>query len=632
MVTVPAIISGSKFQFLKTDKGTIPNNCPIVKDKDGNVVNDNPETGEKPATKKFKTLGLFPVSILFQRAFAEDPTFNWEGYWGKQCSGDGLKAVIDKNEILSDFDKMQKERLGDLVTGAETMTGDFGRKAILENDLDFAGKAFDNLIGLSTYIEDGMKKREFPESARSKTSCDGDRKIYCEDAMARAYLGIGKMVAAAVKSGFSKGKKISSALVDRTADPAKLGNMPTGKDFSADPYVVGAEALYRCMLESEDGSLKRDICTEMIKDVAVAGIKANDRQVYDDAIKHLGGYYDKDFFDGKKNKWDNLKTWVNSTVWMADGLIELMEAEDAGTIAQSNPGTKALIDAFKNQKKEGLMEFSTADWIAQQALIITANKGQSGIFNHHDDIIKEVIQNRLSVWNPWLELYTNSFKRCPPETLTCMGDATSPANKALSQLASSINIGCLGPIAEKMAGGKSLTSLDNDAIENCSKAIGQIIEKAGDEGVLREATETYFFFGNEGSGLKFMPKVKENLEKAISNRFEPSFIRRMKGSKTLDPIKEMDNVIQAYNVDMFNRRYDRPATTEEGKKLDSLLGRETPSSYTFLRNYLIDTVSTKDGVTSEIIKDDKSPLFIIETRAGTKPKFVPKDIVDKFEK
>ena len=636
VVDVPPVLAGSKFQFLQSDQGTIPNNCPSVVDKNGNVVNDDPKTGQKPATKKFETLGIFPPTILFQRAFAEDPRFNWKGYWTQQCSSDGLKPIIDDNELLSDFDTMQKARLGNLVTGVTTFAGNIGKKAILDGDLDLAGKIYEQLVGFKDYIENGIKNRSFPDTPKNeKNACDGDRKLYCDDALARTYLGIGKMTVAAVESGLAtdngKPVKISRSLINRTVAPEQLGDAPLDKDaLMKDPYKVGAETLYRCMIESTDGSLKRDICTEMIKDVVVAGVKANEEQVYEDGIKHLSGYYDKDFFEGKKDTWDNLKTWVNSTVWMTDGLIELMEAQDAGILRRGDKGVGMVIKAIRDQKKEGLMEFSTADWIAQQALIITANKGRSGIYTNHDTIIKEIVHDRLPVWNPWLSLYTGSFKRCPSENKDCMGDVSSDANKALRQLAISINNGCIAPVAKKMKGNDPEGDLDIEAIDNCTKAMGQIIEKAGNEDVLRAATEAWFLYGQENGGMKYIPKVKELLEPSIAKRFDPSYIGKMNGATETDLIVEGNKTIQAYNSTLFNRRLERPATKTESKILNALLKGEKSSTFSFLKNYFLDTTII-DGVDqgTKIVKNDNSPLFILDNENR---KLLPIKMVESFQK
>lgn len=589
--------------------------------------------------------------MLMRRGFEEDPRFDWIDYWKDKCSGDGLVAVIDKEGIIDDFDKMQKKNLGDLVTGATTMLGNIGRKAILDGDMKYAARIFDTLVEFSSYIENGMatnsfrkgedlQKRKgsmnpnaFPESDRGKDAClEGDSLLNCDDALSRAYFGIGKMAQATVEAGLSKGKHVDASLIKRTIPPEELGNKPGKDDFEKDPYMATAGSLYRCMIESEDGSLKRDMCTEMIKDVIVSGIKVNDENAYDDGIEHLSGYFDEEYFKGKKKNWNDMKTWVNSTVWMADGLIDLVNMENAGIISPVNPGTKKLLDALKKQKKEGLMEFSVADWIAQQTLIVTSNEKKGSMFNHHDKIIKDITEDRLSMWNKWLELYIGNFKRCPPENMKCMGDSDSPANKALSQLSSSINVGCFGPIVSKMASKRELTSEENESIKTCAKAVAGIIEKAGDEKVLKEATETFFLFAQENGGLKYIPEVKEELDKAISNRFDLSFIQKMKGQRPTTPIKEGEKLIQAFKTDMFKRRYARPATREETRLLNDILGKKKPSTYVMQRNYFLDTTTVEGtGTKTELVIDDKSPLFISEVKGGGKFVPVSKEKVAEFE-
>ena len=636
MSKLPAVILGSKFTFFKTDQGKdIPNNCPRVINEEGVVVNDNPETGEKPAIEEYKTMGIYPVTLLAQKAFREMPTFDWKGWWKDKCSGDGLTAIVEEDEILEKFDKMQKNELGNLVTGVTTMTGNIGQKAIRDGDIELAGNIYDQLIGFKNYIESGIKHNEFPDSKLNKKACDKDHMKNCEDAIARTMLGIGKMTVAAIDSGLAKKGRASKSLVNRTIE--NLGDEATKDDFMKKPYKHGADTLYRCMIESKDGSLKRDICTSMIKDVIVAGIKAKQPHVYKDALKHLTSYYDKDYFSGKKETWDDMKTWVNATVWMTDALIDVVELENSGVIEKDNPGTEKLLKSIKKQKSEKLTEFSTVDWITQLMLVITSKKG---VFNRHDEIIRDINQDRLSVWNSWLNLYTDNFKRCPPESMKCMGDTNSPANKALKQLAAGINLGCINPIAAKIKKGKELTTTDNEALDVCSKAIGDIIKKAGDEVVLKEATEAYFLFGQKDGGVQYIDKVEKSVNEAINERFKPSFIRRMTGKRETDPIEEGDTLIQAYQTDLFKRRFDRPANKEETKILNDLLGRDGSSRYSLFRNHFLDvkTVGSKE-MEVKLIKDDDSPLFIIEHYKEKDPtsgrykklmKPVPKSVIKKL--
>lgn len=583
-------LSALKFEFQVKEKDNMPSNCPPVIDtKTGKVINEN------NALKEYDLLGFFPAYKILSWGFRDNPNFEWKTYWENQCSlgskgkhlsfsnarnssgSPKFKASIDPMDLVDQLDKMQKKNLGDLPTGATTIMGLIGQKALRDvkmakatNDknkekenLELATKIYDTLTSFEEYIKEGMKSKTFPESKKGVEACQGIREKYCKDSLSRVYLGVGRMTTAAIDSGFTEGN-VDPNLVKKKKRGNDLGASDIKKDVNK-AYKTGAEKLYSCVLEFEDDSLERDQCLEMIKNVAGEGIKNEYPAIYNDALDFLGSWYTvKKGKEGKKEL-DNVATWVNSTVWMADALIEGIEMEHFGTISQEDPGVTKIINTIQDQKKEKLKEFSTADWITQQVLIIT---GERKIYDRHGEIIKKINRDRLSKWNKWLDHYIDTFSDCPDDAgSTCM---TEEANDALRELANSINRGCLFPIMDKERKGKELTTVEKESIKTCSGAIGKIIEKSNDEkgtdaSVLKMAMQPYFMWAQDDGGIHYNETVKNELMKSIKNRFTAKFARTMTGSMGGNP-KNLPGGgrVEPFIVDMLRNQTWK---AEKGKEI-----------------------------------------------------------------
>jgi hypothetical protein len=523
-------LSQLKFKFAREKSGNIPSNCPI----------DAPDG----ATKKYDVLGIYPSYKILSWGFRDDKEFDWKTYWESQCS-DAKKGSlkIDTNQIVSDLDKMAKTELGDLTTGAETLLGLIGQKSIRDvrvaratgnkametEKLTLVANIFNTLDDFSKYIKNGNiaggKKNGYPDSKYGDKACDGDKEENCNDSLSRVFLGMGRMSVAAIDSGFSK-ENIDPSLVKK----GKGGKDLSGSDIIADAnnlYKVNAEKIYRCINTAKDDSLERDQCIEMLKDIAVAGIRNNNDRVVSDAIENLGSYYDPVIDNGKVVDLKNVATWVNSTVWLGDGLIESIEMEHDGIIGKDNPNVTKLIDMIEKQKVENTEEFSTADWITQQVLILTAAKKK---FEHHPEIIEKINENRLQIWNDWIKHYLGdtNFETCSDEAKDCHSPGQS---KALAQISTSITGGCLLPIiTKKDSSGKFVepSGIDATSVGTCADALSTIIKKSGNEEVLSNALEGWFAFAQDDGGIHYNKEVAGKINDAINTRFTSTFIGSIK--------------------------------------------------------------------------------------------------------
>jgi hypothetical protein len=569
---LPPSLSGLKFTFLQEETDKIPSTCPPVKRvSDGKIINrvinaENPEKSQYPATEKYSMLGSFVAYKILRRGFEDDPRYDYIGYWNDKCSTDEAVSSITEKDVIEKFDEMQYKELGNLTTGATTLLGFIGQKAVLDGNNDVAGDIYERLMKFAYYIEDGEYKRS-DKSVNGTKSCTGKAKeMNCDDSLSRTFLGVGMMTAAAVKKGLFTGQKPAGDLVKRTIEKSKLGSRQTGSAFEKMPYKTGAETLYRCVIESKPGSLKRDQCMESIKDVMVEGILKDDKDVYDDGIASLDSWYHDPTKEPEKWK-ENVGQWVDSTIWMADGLIRVLKQENENK--RKLEGTSKLIDAMADQKREGPEEFSTADWIAQQALVVLAN-GKS--FNRHDEIIKKINEDRLNIWNPWLKVYLDSkdLAGCTENDKTCMGDHTSDRNATIRQLSKSILFGCLKPYADELKKKEYVQQYKRDAVKRCSEAISSLIEKAGDDKTLRVVTEPYFWFGQDDGGYHFIPEFKEAVQKGINNRFTPTFVSKMDEKKRITEKEEGGVATEIYETFVFKNRpfkFEGSTPTEKKKYL-----------------------------------------------------------------
>jgi hypothetical protein len=588
-------LKGLKFTFQKGKGDKFPSNCPIG-------------TGEDNTVDKYDVLGFFPTYKIFAWAFRDDPNFNWKGYWEDQC---GMKRnPINTSELVKKLDKMQEKNIGDLTTGATTFLGLIGQKAIRDGDMKTAGKIWDSLFKYNKFID-----KEFKDSGKCTTE---DAKDNCDDSRSRIYLGIGRMTTAAIDSGLvspvdedEPDQKLVLSTKRNKKSGLRLPRVPSGKEFIENPYKHGFESLLKCMIKSENDSLKRDICTEMVKDVMVAGAKNKKYEVMKSALDHLNLYYE---FDDKKNELvdKTVETWVNTTVWKGDALIDLLDHENKTgekLIILDKKGNKyeaaklLLEEGIKSQLKEYAEEFSTADWITQQALIINAAKG---IYDRHDEIIETIPGGigadkkipRIAIWNNWVVPYLDSMKDCSE---TSDAQCTIKRDNALLSLAAESGISCLtsATLDKDLKGG-----LDEDAKKTCSDAIAKILEKTDDIDVINVVLESYFQFAQgENKGLSYIPYLKEKLEGPkgkeeegmFSKKFTPDYLRKTFKSEKIIPVGSKTETIDG--VLWTTQDFTMPLLKERPYKIN-----QKTFDVDETRSYGFRTIRKGDKMTTKIVE------------------------------
>jgi hypothetical protein len=534
-----------KFKFLAKPDGDLPSNCPPIRKKDGTLLTDS------HALANYDVLGIYPVYKWTLWGFRDDKNFDWKASWESQCAVKGGDPAINVPETIKSLDKMQRAELGELSTGATDMLGIIGQKAVRDakkaidagdaaaknENLEIVARSMDKITDFIDYVNAG----DYPGTKLKKDACSGNRKDNCDDSKARGFLALSRITNAAIDSGFTNTmpnrdlveKKLPPKSV-AAASPKMLFRSAARPVPSADPeavtidpdtiFKVGADALYQCVITNPDDSLPRDQCLEGIKDMAVVGIANQKDGVVKDALANLGSNYKvKETPEGEKL--DDVATWVNSTVWMADGLIDAIQMEGKGLIPRGDKNVDKLIDTIAAQKKETPEEFSTADWITQQVLIHTA---KNGITTRHDKIIEKINGDRLLVWNSWISDYLGqkAFERCTEESKDCMSDDASAALKSLS---TSIIGGCLRPIVVGEKEGKKSDSEKEKSLAACSGALGKIIEHSGNEDVLHAATDAWFLYGQKDGGVFYNGKIDTDVKEAMKKRFTPSFVGSMRG-------------------------------------------------------------------------------------------------------
>jgi len=536
-----------KFKFLAKPDGDLPSNCPPIRKKDGTLLTDS------HALASYDVLGFYPVYKWSLWGFRDDKNFDWKASWESQCAVKGGDPAINVPSTIKSLDKMQRAELGELSTGATDMLGIIGQKAVRDakramdggdetakkENLEIVARSMAKITDFIDYVDKG----DYPDTKLKKDACAGNRKENCDDGKARGYLALSRIANAAIDSGFTNAmpdrdlvaKKMPAKSV-AAASPKMLFRSVAIPIPSADPETItidpdsifkaSAEALYQCVIKKEnpDDSLPRDQCLEGIKDMAVVGIANQKDGVVKDALDNLGSNYKlKKTPEGEKL--DDVATWVNSTVWMADGLIDAIQMEGRGIVPRDDKNVDKLIDTISAQKRETTDEFSTADWITQQVLIHTAKKGMTA---RHGKIIEKINGDRIVVWNSWLNDYLGQkvFDRCTEESRDCMSDDTSDALKSLS---TSIVGGCLRPIIKDMKAGKAIKPEMAVSLNTCSAALAKIIEHSGNEAVLHTATDAYFLYGQEDGGVFFNKDIKKAMDDAFNKRFTPLFVLHMKG-------------------------------------------------------------------------------------------------------
>jgi hypothetical protein len=645
-------LAGLDFKFFPAPKGELPSNCPPIRKKDGSLLTD------KHALKSFDVLGFYPAYKWMLWGMRDNKNFDWKRSWETQCKVPGGDPTIDVPELIKSLDKMQKMELGELSTGATDMLGIVAQKAVRDakrainagdekkkvENLKIVARSMDKITDYIDYINKGMKNNAFPASKTGVDACTGNRKENCVDSKARAYLALTRITTAAIDSGFTsampnrdlvekrmprgkQGIEVASPLLMFQSAVTKPVPSADPEDVVIDPdqvFKVGSDALYQCVITEADDSIPRDQCIEGIKDVAVAGIINQKENVINDALGNLGSWYSVTKTK-EGEKLDNLASWVNSTVWMADGLIDVLDAERKGLIpevhvALASPramsrspkppaeapasGVEKLIDTIAAQKKEDKNEFSTADWISQQVLIHTAKKGN---VNHHDEIIDKINSNRLLYWNQWLSDYLGAkpFEKCGDDAANCMSEK---AVKSLITLSSGLISNCLHPVMkekkEAISKGKkeeeAIPAKDKGSVKVCAQSLGTIIDKAGNDKLLREATEAWFLYGQEDGGVVYDKEIGNILQDAISSRFTPRFVRSMKGipdpsnpskrqpAKTFKTITEPDGWTKEYiATDLFSGRFFK---------------KDPKTNKPIFENYLIELATKGDRVKSSIVR------------------------------
>lgn len=558
--SLPPFLRGLTFTYQRPEKDSpYPNNCPVsreFKDPSGKVV-----AKIEDATKKYEMLGFYPVYKTLRWGFDEDPNFDWKTYWEWQCDMD--QGAIKPREIVENLDKMHRDNLGDLDTGATTLMGYIGQKAIREGEMDLATDIFSRTSKFSDFVDSGLKdKAKFKgvtdKGDRACESETGDRRSNCDDTQSRSFLAIGMMAAAAVEKGMIKDNP-DPKLVKKEVKREDLGPAPDPSAFKADPYKVGSEYLLRCMVESENDTLKRDQCTESIKDVMFSAFKANHatkdpemkektKRVFTDMLTHLNQYYII-----KDNKLVDAETWVNTTVWKADALIDALLTEEK--TKEKNELTDVLLkDGLISQLKEETEEFSAATWSGEQVLNIMANI-EGGSFNRHDEIVRNLLNAkdpkgkfRINVWNGWIKPYLDKYKPSGIKEKVGGKEESFPANShtpdqktAMKAVIAAANTGCLIPtitnIRKDTSGTEAQSGINVDAIENCTGAVSEIIKKSDDEEVLWDALNTYFYYGQgPGLGFDYNETIAKKIQEAIDKRFNLDFTSKLSGSMIYETV------------------------------------------------------------------------------------------------
>ena len=616
-ITMTPTLADLKFKFLAKPDGELPSNCPPIRKKDGTLLTEN------HALKEYDVLGFYPVYKWSLWGYRDNKDFDWKQSWEEQCAVKGGDPTIDVAATIKSLDKMQKAELGELSTGATDMLGIIGQKAVRDakraiDDSDEAAKneslsivarSMDKITDFIDYINTGDQSG-FPGSKLKKDACSGDRKDNCEDGKARAYLALSRIAGAAIDSGFTNtipNRDLVAKKMPRKASassPKVLFRAVAKKVPSADPDAVvidpdaifkaSADALYQCVITNGDDTLPRDQCIEGIKDMAVRGIANGRENVVSDALENLGSWYKiKKTKEGEKL--DDVASWVNSTVWMADGLIDAIEMEGRGAIQRGDGNVTKLIDTIAAQKKENENEFSTADWITQQVLIHTA---KNGLANRHGEIIDKISADRLKVWNQWLDDYLQQkvFERCTEESRDCMSE---DANGAMKSLSNAVIGGCLRPITKKEKAGKALDNEEEKARKTCSESLAGIIEKSGNEDVLHAATDAYFLYGQEDAGVHYDPVIAGAMKEAFKKRFTPAFVLSMKGIP--DPAHPSKRQL-AMSV---KTETDKEGWLHEYWLTDMFKGRffkKEPSGKERFENYLIEIKTKGDEMNVDLAR------------------------------